>query len=194
MKYFPMSLIAFIALAALPAQAQNFDLLARQEVAFKNVDAERALVKVLDDPRGVFGLYVPQMDRNSRIVSPLKVSGPRQSPRLEMTVKKCVAIVCQTVKMDAIVGIGEVTGSCERNFVIDLDLGRSDQTLTDVYDRLQVGVCFQAKAGGGTLKLTAQARRASSSSSGMVQREIFSLLQAQAAPLSAALTSALQSN
>lgn len=194
MKYLPAILMSVLFASTVPAWAQRYDLLARQQVAVPGADPQRTFLTTADDPRGIFERYQPKMDGGSTLVAPLKISGSRQTPRLQMSIRKCVAIVCKTVDLDAQVSVREVNGVCERDFVMELDLSRSGQMLTDVYDRFEVQICYGSGNGNARLDLTARARQAASYDSGIVQNEIFKLLQVQTPAIKTAIEASLRAH
>ena len=171
------------------------DLLARHTIRVQGPDAEAALNLTIQNPRAIFEKYEPVVGSGSEITSPLRLGGTESHPVLLMSIRKCVFVICKTVDLDAEISIREVTGKCDRNFMMDADLARSGQMLTDVYDRFNVSICFKkAAAGDGTLDFTAQAHQAPSYSSGIVQRNIFEMLQLQIGPITKAINDTLRNN
>ena len=135
------------------------------------------------------------MDSSTQIVSALRVGGTSDQPVLKMRLKKCVLFICKTVDFNGEVSIKETSGACQKNYLLQTDLSRSGSDLTDVYDRLDVTLCFNRGADNqGLLKIVARAHRAPEYSAGMMQKAIYDLLQLQIKPMMKALSETLKVN
>lgn len=177
------------------SQAATYDPLAQKNLLIRNADPLKVLLLTADNPKALFERYKPKLDSGSKITSPLQIGGTRDNPVIKVSIRKCVAFICQTVDLDAEVSLKEVRGNCDHNMFMAADLRRSSATLSDVYDQLDVHICFkQTKAQEGQLTLTAQARRAGTYSGGIVQKEILDFLRLQIDPITTALEETLKSN
>jgi hypothetical protein len=172
------------------AYASQYDFLAKQTLRIGGEFPTQTFEKTADDLKRVFEKYKPALDSDTTVISPLRISGSQRRPSLSMTVEKCVLFVCKRVTLNADISVSETAGSCERNLVMEIDLKRSTQDLTDVYDQIDVGICLNKN----DLVLTSQARQAPSYDTGMIQQEIFKLLKKQITPIIQALDLTLKEN
>lgn len=187
-------LIVFAVLSSGSVWAAS-DALAQQRLTIRSQDAAGVLQRTVDNVKDVFERYHVALDSGTQIVSPLQVGGTQSHPVIKVTLKKCVTLICQTVNLDAEISVDPVSGSCAKNFVLTADMERSGQLLTDVYDRFDVAICMNnVDSASATLDLTATAHRAPKYSSGVVQKQIFQLLQLQISPIVRALNETLQAN
>jgi hypothetical protein len=171
------------------------DLLMKTTIQIASTNSDDVLNRTTADLRGVFQRYQPAVDSGSKIVKPLRVSGSASRPILQMSVEKCVLFVCETVDMDAEVVLKESGGPCKRNFTLVGDLSKSSDRLKDTYDSLNVAICYNTDAtGAGKLDLVASAHQAPNYDTGIIQQQIFNLLQLQIKPMTKALNDALKAN
>lgn len=171
------------------------DSLAQERLTIRSSDAAGVLQTTVENVKDVFERYEVALDSGTQIVSPLQVGGTQSHPVIKVTLKKCVAFICKTVNLDSEISVDPSSGSCAKNFVLTADLQRSGQILTDVYDRFNVAICMKNVDGQtATLDLTATAHRAPSYESGMIQKQIFQLLQMQIRPIVKALNETLHEN
>lgn len=190
----PLVLSALLFLVSV-AQANTHDALAKKSLTYQAADPSRVLTLTADNPKALFERYRPKLDSSSKITSPLQIGGTRDNPVIKVSIRKCVTFICQTVDLDAEVALSPISGSCDKNYFLQADLRRSSDTLSDVYDRLDVTICFKnTKSGEGQLQLVAQARRAPSYSGGVVQKQIMDFLQLQIDPIVSALAETLRTN
>ncbi len=177
------------------AQSPSSDFLVHEKIAIPNANSAAVLDRTADNLAGVFELFKIAVDSSSSVEKPLTVSGSARSPIIEASVKKCVAFICQTVDLDAVVSLTKISGSCTRNYVLSLDLAKSSSLLTQSYDKLNVAICYAETADGkGSLALDASAHHASSYEAGFIQNQIFTLLKLQIYPLTKALNQSLQTS
>lgn len=185
-----------VMVSATASAAPDSDFLAKQSIAIDSKDAQGVLNRTLADVRGVFERYKVALDDSTKIKSPLRVSGTRMRPLLQVSLEKCVLFVCETVDLEADIQVIEGRGDkCDRSFVVAANLSKSSRRLTDIYDVLNVDACFnQGQNGQGKLDLSASAHRARTYQQGMIQKQIFDLLQLQIRPMVKALNDALKAN
>ena len=194
MKYQILTLIA-CSLFQTFAHAADSDFLAQKSLIILNSNPEQVFERTADNPKAIFERYEPKLDSSSKIVNPLRIGGTQDNPTIKVSIRKCVSFICQTVDLDAEVTLKEARGSCDRNFLMQADLRRSSDTLSDTYDRLDVTICYRnTKSGEAKLDLTATARHASRYSTGIVQRQILDFLQLQIQPITRALAETLRAN
>lgn len=194
MKTLSLKFIALVSLTALSLPLLANDKLATGQLTINSNDSEAVLDRTLDDLRAVFRRLRPNPD-GGQWVKELVVSGTKRNPVMQMSLKKCVFGICETVDLDADVTAREVRGECDRNFIVEADLSRSSQMLTDHYRRLDTTICFNKSSNGkGTLTAVATAIRAPGFKKGIVQREILSTLKAQATPIIRAVDDSLKAN
>jgi hypothetical protein len=184
-----------LSLTAVAETTASHDFLAQKNLRILNANPMMVFERTADNPKSIFQRYKPKLDSGSRIVSPLQIGGTQKNPTVKVSIRKCVAIICQTVDLDATVSIQEVSGSCDRNFAMYADLRRSSPTLSDTYDRLDVSICYNDfTVGEAKLELGAYAHRAAKYSSGPIQREVLDFLQLQVQPIVQALAETLRAN
>lgn len=194
MKTLSLKSILLISLTALSLPAFANDKLATGQLTINSNDSEAVLDRTLDDLRAVFKRLRPNPDGGTW-VKELVVSGTRRNPIMQMSLRKCVFGICETVDLDADVTAREVRGECDRNFIVEADLSRSSQILTDHYRRLDTQICFNKSSNGkGSLTAVAIAIRAPGFKKGIVQGEILSTLKAQATPIIRAVDESLKAN
>lgn len=170
------------------------DRLAKGQLSIDSRDSEAVVDRTLDDLRAIFKRFRPNPDGGTW-VNELVVSGTKHNPILRMSLRKCVAFICETVDLDADVTLREERGECDRNFVLEADLSRSSQMMTDYYRRLDTNICFNKNSNGkGSLTAVATAIRAPGFSKGIVQKQILSTLKAQANPIIEAVDESLKAN
>lgn len=164
------------------------DPLATQTLEITSSRSEDVLKRVAADPKAVFQRYQPALDKSSEIVRPVRISGSNQNPIMQVSIRKCMAMICKTVDLDASITVHETRGDCDLNYQMEADLSRSSQIVRDVYDRLDVEICYKANSNGtGKLVLKGSAHHAPKYSQGIVQGQMFKMLQMQVAPIVQAL-------
>jgi hypothetical protein len=188
------AMLMTVATGTTAVNAATHDFLASEDLVVRGSHAQRALQSTVDNVRDVFERYQPKLDSSTRIKKPLVVSGGRSTPRMQMTVEKCIAVVCRTVDLDFVVVVRERRGECTMNFIMDGDMSRSSDLLTDIYDRLHVDICFKGNSGGGILELTASARRSPSYKQDVLQKELLKMLRLQISPIVRAINATLREN
>ena len=172
----------------------EMDLLTQQTLNTGAI-SDAVLIKTVMEPKGLYQRYKPQMDSKSELISGLDVGGTVNEPVLKMKIKSCVLFICQTVDFNGVVSVKETSGSCQKNYMMQTDLSRSGSILTDVYQRLDIGLCFNRDANNqGTLKIVSKALRSDDYSTGITQRAIFGFLQLQIKPMMSALSETLKVN
>jgi hypothetical protein len=178
--------------AAVPAFADS-TFLAEKTISLNSSRANDILDRTVADIRMVFQKFELALDSSTKIIVPKKVSGTAARPVMTVTARKCVLFVCETISIDAESDIREVSGNCDRNFILTSNLGRSSQQLRDIYERLEVNVCFKSGQGGrNSLKLVGYAHHSAKYNEGLVQKELLKLLQLQVDPISKALQDTLK--
>ncbi len=176
--------------AAAPAGS---DELGKLQINITSKNSDIVIDKTLGDVRAVFQNYQPAVDGSTKIKSPVQVSGSSTRPFMEVTMEKCVLFICQTVNMKADISVKDVSGKCTKNFILRADLTRSSEILANVYDSLDVAVCYQRSTDGqGTLIFMGSAHHAPGYSGGPVQNEIYQLLKLQIDPIGAATKKVLK--
>lgn len=158
--------------------------LAQKTIGMESTRSSEVLDRALADMRMVFQKFQLSLDSSSSIVVPKKVTGSASRPVMTVTIKKCILFICETLDLDAEVEAREVRGNCDRNFLITANLSRSNPKVRDVYDSLDVSLCYKTAAGGkGSLLLVGSAHHSQSYDQGFLQKEIFKMLQMQVEPL-----------
>lgn len=170
------------------------DSLDRQDITIKSQRFGDVISLTAENLKDVFMGYKVALNSGLSIVKPLEVSGTQANPNIKVSLKKCVAFVCQTVKLDIDLTISKVEGSCDENFYLKAELDRSSSTLTDVYEYFYTTICAKRSPEGAKVTLSSFATRARSYNSGMVASNIKQILQLQIAPIIKSLQTELNKN
>lgn len=188
-----LALVPALFAFALPAFAAS-DFLATAIVPITSYHASDVLDSLVGNPKAVFQHYQPALDSGSTIVRPVQVTGTATHPIMQVSIKKCVVFICQTVDLDADITIHEgKQAGCDRAFQLTADLGRSSDLVRNTYNSLDILVCFKASPDGrGTLNLSASAVQAAAYSQGFVQQQMFNMLQLQVQPIVAAVNAVIK--
>lgn len=170
------------------------DPLGRSEFNFSAANPDQVLEKTAAMPKSIFRRYKPALDSKTKIISPLQVTGTESNPTMQMTVRKCVLIKCETIALEASINIREISGSCRQNYVLQADLRRSSETLSQNYESLQVNICYQSARQSGYIKAEAFAARAPTYSDGIITKEILKMLKMQIPAMTKAIQDSLEAN
>lgn len=178
------------------------DALASETVSFASADGAHVLDMTAANLHRVFEIFQPAVDSSSTITSPKVVSGSSSQPRVQVSIRACVFVICKTVDLDTDISIGNVAGSSMKNLLLKADLRRSTDLLSNNFDSLDVQIWLNpaanASRGSGssrfTLKVVATAHHASGYSAGPVSSTALKMLKLQATPMIQALNQALIEN
>jgi hypothetical protein len=183
-----MLTLAFALVTSLAAHAASTPL-ATTQVSIPGPHGDAVLQATVADMKSVFQRFQPGLDSSSQIVKPLRVSGTADHPVVQVSIRKCVLVACETVDLEGDATLREVNGPCARNYQLTVDLSRSSRLLSGTYDRLDVTACYRTggNADSGTLLLEASAHQAAGYSAGLFQRQVLGMLQLQVAPITTAL-------
>lgn len=167
--------------------------LAQKTIPVNSTRSNEVIDRTLADMKMVFQKFELALDSQTKIVKAKEVSGSAARPIMTVTVKKCIAFICETMDLEAAVDAREVNGKCDRDFVITANLSRSSDKVREVYDRLDTNICFKASADGkGSLLLVGYAHHAATYRDGFIQKELFKMLQLQVNPLVKAVQDTLK--
>jgi len=191
MKIFAL-VFALCAVTA-PAFAAS-DFLAQATVEMPGNHASDVLHCLVANPKAVFEHYQPALDSSSTIVRPVEVTGTANHPIMQVSIKKCVVFICETVDLDADITIREgAQAGCDRAFQLTADLGRSSDLVRNIYSSLEIAICFKASPdGSGHLNLSASATQAEGYSQGFTQQQMFNMLKLQVEPIVAAVKAVIK--
>jgi hypothetical protein len=193
MNAFPLALALLFTVHPLVTHAAG-DSLGSVKFSFQSADPDRVVEDTVANLKSVFQRYKPALGSGMSIVSPLRIGGTASHPTMQMKVKKCVLLLCRTVKVDASLQIREVNGNCRRNYTLLGDLSRSSEHLARNYDSLKVNICYEADRTQGQVRANAVAVRARSYEGGIVANEIVKMLKLQISPMVEALRQSLFAN
>lgn len=190
-----MIVCAALATAFVASAAQaNSDFLGKQQVKIDGTKSDVILTRALGDLRSVFQNYRPALDSTTTVISPVQVSGSSTHPFMQVTMKKCVLLFCETVEMKADITAREVSGKCDKNIALSADITKSSEILSNLYDSLDFTICYtRSQDGSGTLDYSGSAHRASGYQGGVVQSEVYGLMKLQVAPIGAAIKKMMKS-
>ena len=170
------------------------DFLGQQTVNYSATNAEDVLNKTVANLKTIFEKFKPQVDSTSKITSPLQVGGTATNPAIKVSFQKCISFVCETVELNALIGLQQMRGPCSKNFVVVADLNASGKILKDQYDKLVFGICFNSTGQKAQIVMKANAMRAFSYAPGIVQGEVFKILQLQIPAIAKAINETLKLN
>ena len=123
------------------------------------------------------------MDKKSKVVSEQIISGSLLEPVLKVSIEKCVFIFCQTIDLDAAFKLymtDEQPGAnCDHNYLLVVDFQRSSSMLSELYSSMNTKICFMNTTQGASATLQIALVHAETYSSGIVQKNAFSLISLQ---------------
>jgi hypothetical protein len=190
-------LFAITCAVSAPAEAwAESDSLQDRPIEISSPNLEQTVDGLASSPSAIFRNYQPRIPSDMTQTSPLVVSGSPSRPILKMSLRKCV-LLCATVNMRGIVNIESVSPkrSCNKQFLMTMDLRNSDLLLSDTYDAINADICFKKGANGkDVLSINAEARRGRSYSvtPDAVAGSIFNFLKAQIPAITSAMKATLQ--
>lgn len=196
-----MSLLisAFLVMPAPSFANAGADLLVRKTITFRSEDPTKAFLTSMENLREIFDLFQPGLDSSITLVKGPTITGTSSLPHLRMTLQKCVLIVCESVELSADISFRLVDGQCQHNLEVVADLRGSGKTLTNVYNRLTVPLCFTETSDNnslkmGTIKAEAWAHKSPTYSKGMIQEIIMGVVQKQVDPILKATMKVIKKN
>ncbi|HEY8280011.1 MAG TPA: hypothetical protein VIH99_10320 [Bdellovibrionota bacterium] len=171
------------ALASLLVSAPAFsasDFLTELTIPIESARSSLVLERTVADPKAIFLHYEVALDSSTSVVRPLKISGTTTNPIMQVRLKKCMGPICREVDLDGSIHVAEIRGDCDRDFQMEADLARSSQEVRDMYNRLDVKICYKgAPDGAGSLLMRASANQGPKYSGGFMQKEMFKMLKLQ---------------
>ena len=177
MKY---SLLILISLGTILASAdQGLDQLLKKTLILKSPSIDKVLAKTETNIKVFADNFNVRLDSGSKIVAAKKVGGTLLQPVLNITIRKCVFLFCQTIDLDAEFDLKVVNGTCDLNYELNVDLRRSSQMLTDLYSNILTQICIKKNATGATAALQVDLIHASTYQAGIVQKQAFNLISLQ---------------
>ena len=79
------------------AWSQEQEILVQHKLVMQTQDMKLVLKKTEADIKAFAENFTVHLDKNSKVVSPQMVSGSTLEPVLNVSIKKCVFIFCQTI-------------------------------------------------------------------------------------------------
>lgn len=187
-------MIGLLLFLAFHAQAQTGEVLLQKTLTLKAADMAQVLDKTEANIKVFAENFDVRLDSKSKIISPRQVSGPVLQPVYKISVKKCVFFFCQTIDLDAEFSLKKVTGSCNYNYLLRVDLQRSSALLSNLYSAVSAGICVQKSATGGTASVQVNLLHASSYETGIVQKQAFELISLQGESILETIKTVLKMN
>lgn len=177
----PLKILTIAVLLSLSTSAfAASDFMAKEDVAINSPSSKQIFLAMISDLKGVMENVTPKIGGGFSIVAPYRVKGSQARPIVTMTVQKCVTIICQSVDFDTEFVADRVQGNCDLNYEVTGDFSRSGQTLTNIYSKMAMSLCFNAdKSGAGVVNIEAHIIRSSSYSTGYIQGQIFGFSKMQ---------------
>lgn len=181
---FVLSIFALTNLAVNAALAES-DFLATSSLTFKSVDLDQTAINAMNHLKQVFQYYTPALDSTTKLVKPLVVSGPDQSPTITFSIQKCVAVYCKQANIEGNIEAREISGNCDRKWHLVTDLARSDKIVADTYNTLEIFVCFKKDKASeqGQMSFEGYAGHGPKYARGMYQSTMFDFLKMQVNPM-----------
>lgn len=179
-----LSLIVLVQIFSVFTFAQDQDLLLEARIEIKATDIKLILAKTEEDVRSFAENFHVRLDSKSKITKEKQVSGSILEPVMNVTVRKCVFLICQTIDLDAQfqlskVDVAENTEKCDHKYELKVDLTKSSQMLSDLYSRIDSIICLNETKTGAVASLTTNLIHAERYETGIVQRQAFDLIKLQ---------------
>lgn len=160
--------------------AQTGEVLLQKTLTLNTADLSQVLAKTEANIKVFADNFKVRLDSKTKVITPPEVIGPDLQPVYKITVKKCVLFICQTVALDAEFSLNKVTGQCDYNYLLKVDLQRSSSLLSDLYSAISAGICVQKSATGGVASVQVNLLHAPGYSTGVVQKQAFDIISLQA--------------
>ena len=169
------------------AWSQEQEILVQHKLVMQTQDMKLVLKKTEADIKAFAENFTVHLDKNSKVVSPQRVSGSTLEPVLNVSIKKCVFIFCQTIDLDVAFKLtvldGQPAAHCARNYLLVVDFQRSSSMLSDLYQSMNTLICINKTAAGYETSLQIALMHAENYSSGIVQKNAFDLISLQPAAI-----------
>jgi hypothetical protein len=168
---------------------QDRDFLDRATLTVNRPNAEAVVQRTTEQLRPLFERFQFAIKSDTQVTSPKTVEGPMHRPIIKISIKKCVAFVCESAAIDAEITMQTVSGPCQRNWVMEMDLSRSTDNVSRMYQRVLVPVCYMndRNSSAGVLTIEAHALRGRQFETGFRQETILRFLRNQIPPMVKAL-------
>ena len=172
-----------ITLFAFSAAAQNYDLLAQKKISMVTSELAQVMVKTESDIKAFADNFTVRLDSGSKLQSDHVVTGSLLEPVLNVSVRKCVFIFCQTIDLDAAFHLKNLNGTeganCDYNYLLIVDLTRSSEMLSDLYSGINTQICMQKTKTGALVQMQIALMHAENYSEGIVQKQAYGLISLQ---------------
>ena len=169
------------------------DFLDRRSLTIPAGNPEAAVRATLANPRAMFDFYQPKLDDGTKLLRPISVTGSNENPHLSVGIEKCIFVICQKAEIEADISVREESGSCDRNWRLEMDISQSSAIASDEYDLIYVNACFKKDDGGvPTVELEGFARRGRRFQSGIAQNTILNFLRLQVSPMGSAFLASVK--
>lgn len=156
------------------------DSIGQGVVRFSSTEPKKFVEQRLQNPKEILTHFNVVLDRGTKIISPLTLGGTATHPVLKVSMEKCVLFICQKANLDTEFSVKLISGKCELNAELSGDMSRSSAIITELYSHMRIFVCYNTIQGkGGELHVSGQLVRASTYASGMIQGQLFQMLQRQ---------------
>jgi hypothetical protein len=172
----------------------DMDYLDRAQLAINYRNSEALSQLVTEDLKALFWHFRFNIGKDTEILSPLRLTGSQNRPIINIGIRKCFTFVCETGVIDAEITMRPVSGRCHRNWLMEMDLGRSSDNVKLVYSRILIPACYMNNPNnsGGNLTIEGWAVRGVKYESGVKQRTMMRFLKNQLQPLTNAFQERLK--
>ena len=175
--------IVIVQILSLFTYAQDQDLLLEARVEIIASDIKLILAKTEEDVRSFAENFQVRLDSKSKITKAKQVSGSVLEPVLNVTVRKCVFLFCQSIDLDAQFQLSKIANleieNCDHKYELKVDLSRSSQMLSDLYKSIDSIICIKETKSGAVAQLVTNLIHAETFETGIVQRQAFDLIKLQ---------------
>jgi hypothetical protein len=180
MKMLAVSCLILAILSGPWAYSQDADLLLDRSITLNVAEPADFFNDLQDNLKPFVQNFKIQLDDSSKIVSRKKVLGTDAEPQLQVSIQKCVLVICQVIELDAQFRLIPTEGQCEYSYLLEVDLENSSERLANLYSQMLTEICATRTENGSILNLKVYLIHADSYSAGVIQKTAFALISRQA--------------
>jgi hypothetical protein len=172
----------------------GMDFLERAQLTVNFQNSEGLSQKATEDLQALFSKFQFAIANDTKVIAPMKISGTQSRPILTIGIRKCVAFICESAFIDAEITMRPVSGKCDRNWMMEMDLARSGDNVREIYSRILIPTCYinHPNNNGGYLTFEGWAEHGPKYDTGIKQRTMMKFLKNQVQPMVKALDERLK--
>ena len=123
------------------------DALPTESLKFQSTNPEESLDALMKSPGAIFQKYVPDVPEDMQLTSKLQVSGSETSqPVIKMSLCQRLGPLCfPSLGMIGKIKIKSTNsgqGSCNKKYLMTMDLGNSHPLISKTYSAVNVRICY----------------------------------------------------